>query len=172
MSVEEQGNEFLTLFKRHLNGSVSVEVRLVVCKSVNWDEKTMVADGAADGVPFHNVWLGLGSVTKKPKIGTECVIAVIDGLDGVSILLDAAEVDEIILNNGENGGLTITPELVKQLGKLTARVDGIISALKNAIPVAGAADGGAGLKTSIVTALNTITQKEDFKNIENKRVTH
>ena len=61
-------------------------------------------------------------------------------------------------------------ELKKQLAVLTARVDGIINALKSA-PTA-AQDGGASFKAGIVGVLSALTQKEDFSDIESDKVKH
>lgn len=74
------------------------------------------------------------------------------------------------LNGKQNGGVIKTTELKTQLSVLTARVDGIYNALKNA-PTA-AQDGGASFKSGIVSFLSAITQKEDFSNIESDKVLH
>lgn len=74
------------------------------------------------------------------------------------------------LNGTQNGGVVKAQELKKQLAVLTARVDGIINALKTA-PTA-AQDGGASYKGGIVGVLSAITQKEDFSNIESDKVKH
>lgn len=78
--------------------------------------------------------------------------------------------DIIELDGSDNGGLCKTPELVTQLGYLTARVDTIINALKNS-PTA-AQDGGATYKAGITTILNGIANKEDFSNVESNKVKH
>lgn len=78
--------------------------------------------------------------------------------------------ETVTLNGDDNGGLVITPELSKQLQIMTARIDGIMNALKNA-PTASQ-DGGAAYKAGIVAALNAITQKEDFGAIESDKVFH
>ena len=76
----------------------------------------------------------------------------------------------IELDGTDYGGLCKTPELVTQLGYLTARVDTIINALKNS-PTA-AQDGGATYKAGITTTLDTIVNKEDFSNVESSKVKH
>lgn len=68
------------------------------------------------------------------------------------------------------GGLVIAPELKKQLGLLTQRVDTIISALQSS-PTA-AMDGGAAYKAGITAALATIVNKENFSGIESGKVRH
>jgi hypothetical protein len=53
---------------------------------------------------------------------------------------------------------------------MSVRVDGIINALTNA--QTGTQDGGAAYKAQIVAALSALTNKEDFSNLENKKVLH
>lgn len=80
--------------------------------------------------------------------------------------------DGFELNGTSFGGMVKAPELKTQLDKLTKRVDDIIAAINNGIPAPGAADGGAGLHTSIKTALAAIQDKENFGEIENETVKH
>ena len=68
------------------------------------------------------------------------------------------------------GGIVKVNELKDQLAKLTARVDGIINALKNS-PTAPN-DGGSTFKTGIVAALNGIIDKENFSSIASDKVFH
>ncbi len=88
-------------------------------------------------------------------------------IGSTSVLIDDSG---ITFNEGENGGLTITPDLVNNLDKLTARVDGIINAIRNAAVVAG--DGGAGFKTNMAISLSLLTDKEDFSGIESSNILH
>ena len=72
---------------------------------------------------------------------------------------------------GKNlGGIIKVDELKSQLAKLTARVDGIINALKNSPTTMN--DGAAAYKAAIVTALNLLVNKEDFSSIASDKVFH
>ena len=74
------------------------------------------------------------------------------------------------INGTNNGGLCITPELKTQLDKATARIDGIMDALTNS--QTAAQDGGATYKAGIVSALEQLTDKEDYSHIESDKVLH
>ena len=74
----------------------------------------------------------------------------------------------VMFNGGANGGMTITPKLVEQLDKMSARIDGIIDAINNGVPVAQ--DGGVALQTSIKAYLAGIVDKENFDNVENEKI--
>ena len=81
-----------------------------------------------------------------------------------------SEVESIALRGDQYGGLILVNELVDQLGKLTARVDGIIDAINNGVPIPQ--DGGAALQTTIKAALALLVDKENFNNLENNNVKH
>lgn len=81
-----------------------------------------------------------------------------------------SEVESIALRGDQYGGLIQVNELVDQLGKLTARVDGIIDAINNGVPVPQ--DGGLALQTTIKTGLALLVDKENFNNLENNNVKH
>lgn len=68
------------------------------------------------------------------------------------------------------GGVVKAAELKTQLDKLSARVDGIINAL-NSSPITPT-DGGATFKGGIVAALAALVDKENFSNLESKKVLH
>lgn len=74
------------------------------------------------------------------------------------------------LNGKDNGGIIKAEELKSQLSKLTARVDALYNALQNS--TVGAQDGGAAYKTNITATLKTVTDKEDFSNIESDKAFH
>jgi phage gp45-like len=80
------------------------------------------------------------------------------------------ETGTVELFGTDAGGVVKAAELKTQLDKLSARVDGIIDALNNAIP--GAMDGGVALHTTIKTGLASIVDKEDFSDIESEKVLH
>jgi phage gp45-like len=74
------------------------------------------------------------------------------------------------LSGTDYGGVVKEQELRDQLAKLSARLDGVMNALKNS-PTA-AQDGGAAYKAGVVTALNALADKEDFSHIASDKVLH
>ena len=109
------------------------------------------------------------SLIVKPKEGTQITVADLsNGQMRDLVVIKYDEIDTITINGGKLGGLTITPELVANLGKMTARINGIIDAIKNAPTVPQ--DGGSAFKAAIVTALNGLVDVENFSKIENERI--
>lgn len=169
MSLKNELDQFHGLFKQHLDGTKQAALRWVTAAEIDWNEKTMTATDA-DNLPYYDVLLGVGNVKVKPKPGTDCLIAILEGNEATAFLLYADEADLVEYNDGVNGGLTNTPELKTQLDIMSSRIDGIIDALKNGGIVAG--DGGASYKTSIVISLESISEKEKFTKIEDTKITH
>tara|TARA_R110002020_G_scaffold72109_1_gene185567 strand:+ start:3286 stop:3786 length:501 start_codon:yes stop_codon:yes gene_type:complete len=103
-----------------------------------------------------------------PVVGST-VIATFLSKDTAFISL-YSEIESVQVMGDQFGGLVKIEELIKNLDKLTARVDGIIDAIKNGVPIP--TDGGAGLQTTIKTALALLVDKEDFTTIENENIKH
>jgi hypothetical protein len=169
MSLKDELDQFHGLFKQHLNGTKQAALRWVTATEIDWNEKTMTAEDS-DGLPYYDVLLGVSNVKVKPKPGTDCLIAILEGNEATAFLLYADEADLVEYNDGNNGGLANVPELKGQLEKMTTRIDGIIEALKNGVVVAG--DGGSSYKITVVASLESITKKEDFSKIEDTKITH
>ncbi len=113
----------------------------------------------------------------KPKVGSYVLITLINNKRGNAFVSGYSDVDsirlitpKIELGGDEFGGLIKIEELKQQLNTLTNRVDTIIKAIEQGVPVAG--DGGIGYQTSMKLILATASVKENFDNIENKKVKH
>lgn len=171
MSLNSELDKFNELFKQRLIDNSKATLRWVTAEEVDWEAQTMTASGE-DDLKFFDVLLGLGTVSVKPVLGADCLIAIVENDDATAFMLYANEAELISYNGGENGGLTNTPELKIQLDKLTARVDGIIDAIKDPAVIATAQDGGNALWALFKALIAQITEKENFDNIENEKITH
>ena len=171
MSLRDELDIFGQLFNRHLNDSMKATLRWVIPTEVDWDAQTMIAvDG--DGLEFYDVLLGVGTTAVKPVKGTDCLIAIIEGDEATAFMLYADEAELIQFNGGDNGGLTIVPELKKQLDKMTARIDGIVDAINDQSVVATPQDGGTALLSLLRAQIAKIQDKEKFDDIEDTKITH
>ena len=100
MTLKNELDRFSQLFKGHLNGSMKATLRWVSATEVDWDAQTMTAvDG--DGLEFFDGLLGVGTTAVKPVVGTDCLIAIVEGDEATAFLLFADEAEEIYLNAGE-----------------------------------------------------------------------
>lgn len=169
MSVERDIKETI----RGIAGRTGREILFQAeVKSVS-DETCDVED---DGVVYKDVMLTAvggypSALNIKPTKGSTVVVA--DLSQGDRRLLMVAkytEVESVSIWQGKNGGLCNVPELKKQLERMSKRIDTIIDAINNATP--SPQDGGASLKSTMMTTLQTILQKEDFSEIEDERFKH
>ncbi len=174
MSFNSEIDKMVKLLKMHINATAKATMRWATCEAVDWENKTMTAVDE-NGLPYYSVLLGGNSAAIKPKIGADCLIAIVNNEETTTFLICADEVelmemasDKIVFNGGELGGLVLAGELKTQLDKLTARVDGIIKAIRESAVVAS--DGGAAFKLNMTTVLKTLTNKEDFSNLENDKI--
>ena len=171
MSLQTEADEFMMLFKRHLNGSMQAQIRWVTCKSVDWDKKTMEAEGMSDELAYYDVALGFGSVDIKPALESDCLIAILEGQESVAFLIYAVEAELMEFNGGDNGGLAITPKLVTELDKTNSLLQSIITVLSGS-PVPEPGNGSPSALQIALKAAITGKQLGDYSDIENDKITH
>ncbi len=178
-------SEFSELIARKALELIPVQTVWAICKSVDWDNKTMVATGQTDSLDYEGVLLGNGFEYKRPKEGTICLLGVIQNNDAMVFLIDALEVEEYLitdktgfkihlkdgklqLNGDEFGGIVKAPELKTQIDKNTEAIKQLQQIFNSWTPVAQ--DGGAALKGLI--AQFTSRPTADLSNIENETIKH
>jgi len=148
------------------------EVYSIICKvSEVSSEVAELAPLNGDASLFDVKLLAGTSATPlliTPVVGST-VIATFLSKDTAFISL-YSEIESVQIMGDQFGGLIKIEELIKNLDKLTARVDGIIDAIKNGVPIP--TDGGAGLQTTIKVALALLVDKEDFTTMENENIKH
>jgi hypothetical protein len=161
-----------------LNGSIkykpSVESLAVIMQANSSESQPFfIALSKIDGITFTRGKTTFNWSITSPSIdadGNEIAGETDDKISlslGDSVLNVTKDIWEF--NGGDLGGLTKTQELKTQLDKVTARIDGIIDAITNAVPVTDYS--GAGLQASIVAGLQLIIDLEDFSQIENTKIT-
>lgn len=120
-------NELAQAINNKITGAqtgAKAQLRFVECTAVNWKGKTMDAKGADDDVPYLDIFLGLGSVYVKPAVGSNCLIAMVDGESTAAFLLatekaDMVEVESrVVFNGGRNGELVKIEALTATMNKL------------------------------------------------------
>jgi len=146
----------------------------------NYPDKDYIDVKDLSGTIYHDVRkravIGTGNDAKKgivitPVSGSSVIVSRIGDSDELFVEM-FSEVESIIIDGGDNGGLTITPELKTQLDKLTARVDGIINAINSQTVIPVPQDGGTALLSLLRLEIAKITDKEKFDKIENTKIKH
>lgn len=154
-------------------------------KVISVDKENEVCEvEKAEGLSFYNVRLNSiidileTKVTAYPKVGSYVICQLLNDNKHVAYISKFSEVDEIkvicekiTINDGANGGLTITPELKKELVKNNA----ILSAIMNVIEGISIMELGNGNPSALQIALQSAIAGKtvgSFENIENTKVRH
>jgi hypothetical protein len=147
---------------------IVVQTEWVVCKSVNWDEKTLAATDA-NGVEISDILCGLEMLQIKPKENAKCLIGMIDNNNAQAFLINCEEVEEVVWNGGNNKGLVKLPELIDKLNAIENKVNDIITWTATHTH-AGVTPGGGTSGVAVgVTGTLTTTQEGD---LENEKIKH
>lgn len=178
-------DEFNKLIGQRIKELLPVQTVWAVCKSVDWESKTMTATGQSDSLDYEDVSLGVGWQYLKPKVKTICLLGIEENNPANAFLIDAFEIEEmelkdatgfklhlkagkLTINGDAYSGLVKAPELKQQLDKNTAILQMIQEVFTNWVAVPN--DGGAALKT--LAAQFTSLVRADLSNIENENIKH
>lgn len=170
MTLKSELDNFGGLFKQHLSGAMKATLRWVTADSVDWQNKTMTATDA-DDLPYYDVLLGVGTVSVKPSVKTDCLIAIVEGDDATAFLLYANEADLIEFNGGANSGLIKIVELESKLNELVNKFNnhvhsGVITEVTGG---GGALAVGTPGNSDTPTSTADSFDKADF---EDSKITH
>ena len=94
MSLDKLKQTIIELIK----GNIPIQTVWVTVSEVDWEERTMTAIGIDDELEYYDVLLGLGSIDLKPKVGSSCLIGIIENRDTASFLIMVDEIEEIDIN--------------------------------------------------------------------------
>lgn len=128
------------------------------------DEKAEIFD-----VRLKSMETASGALLIVPKLQSGCLVSFINAQGQTPYLLECDEAESILLNKGRFGGLIKIEELTTQLQLLNRWLETFTEAVKSAVIVPN--DGGAALKSAIVSAVETL-DLPDYSGIENETVKH
>ena len=107
------------------HGGRQAQLRWCTARSVDKEKRIMDAMGEADELEYFDIQLGMGAVNIYPKVGSLCLIAIVEGQETDAYLVSAAEVDgmeltaeTITLNGGQTGGLVLVEKLTEKLNAI------------------------------------------------------
>lgn len=124
--------------------------------------KTILTIGDTETVVEDN---SVTLTTKSVSVEVKDKTVKID-VDGTTVEFDG----NTTTFNGGSETMANATDLKKQLEKMSKRIDGIIDAIKNAVAIPQ--DGGTGLQKTMVTALATIVDKENFDQMIDDKIKH
>lgn len=161
-------------------GNGELVVMMGICISVDMTAYTAVVAPYMKndvGETTNTVTVNLNTVSGsnlglilQPTVNTEVVIMSVDG-PGVYVLVQAKQVDKILMNGGCNGGLINVTALITKLNNLENDVNNLKNIFSTLwIPVPN--DGGAALKAAAATWAGSTLTDSVRGDIEDTKVVH
>lgn len=160
--------------KRMIESMMVVPAMFATVESVDRDKLLIDVKPLDDSPTIFDVRLGISipgqpkaGLVMIPKVGSQVIIGQM--MTDQWYLLQASDIEELMLNGNSLGGLVDWPSAKQQLDKLSARVDLLYNAIKTGVPIPQ--DGGVGYQNTMKMILEA-EQKEDFSELENEVVKH
>ena len=111
-----------------------------------------------------------GTFTMYPKVGSVVLVGIVENVVTDAVVLSVSEVDDIIFNDGTNGGLVIVGEAVSQIQEIKDDLNSLKTAVGGWIPVPQ--DGGAALKTALTNWSTATLADVDANAMQNEKFKH
>lgn len=158
--------EFKQLWNDKQKSSTPIQTEWAEVKEVDWEDKTMTCIGQNNGLEYFDILLGLGSIYKKPKIGSMVLVGSIDNSEE-GFMIDCEEFEEVLIVSGQSE-FTINTEgfIVKKgdeslkevMNDLIAQINALNLQLQKVVVSAGVTPDVPALQ-EIVQETNTIKQR-------------
>jgi hypothetical protein len=169
-------DKFYENISRIVGGSRQAQLRFAICKSVDWEDRTMTAIGVSDDVPYEGVQLGFGYTDIKPSVDTVCLIGILEGKEALSFLINAEGVelveikaDKIVFNGGALG-LSMSDKIADKLNLVKDDLNDLKTVFKNWVVAPN--DGGSALKAAATAWANKTMKAIERSEIEDAKITH
>lgn len=101
MSLNDQISEFMQLQEKRQREILTPGCVWAVVKTVDWDKKTMVAQGVQDDLEYYDVQLGLGSFYRKPVVGSTVMLGVPELQGNETFLIECEDFEEALYVSGD-----------------------------------------------------------------------
>lgn len=145
------------------------------------DEQAQTCDVKIDeGYIIYDVRLTSveeAEIVMIPKVGAWCVVAIIDNEESLTYAMGfsaidkiLANVEEIVINEGENGGLVKISALIDEIDSLKRDLNDLKTAFKSWVVTPN--DGGAKLKTAASVWASSSLELTNRDALEDTKVKH
>lgn len=145
------------------------------------DEQTQTCDVKIDeGYIIYDVRLTSvddAEIVMIPKVGAWCVVAIIDNEESLTYAMGfsaidkiLANVEEVVINDGDNGGLVNVSALIDEIDALKRDLNNLKTAFKSWVVTPN--DGGAKLKTAASVWASSSLELTNRDALEDTKVKH
>lgn len=171
MSLETQ---LVTMIEKLVRKNVPVVITEGIVTSVDKEKNT--CDVNRGDLPelfevrMNAVLSATGVLTIYPKPQSKVLCAIIENNPTDAYVLTCTDVDEIIFNEGENGGLVKVDALASELTSIKDDLNALKTAFQGWVVVAS--DGGAALKAAAATWSGQQLAEVDSDALQNVKFKH
>lgn len=156
-------------FERLQDGARQAQLRWVTVTGVDKEKLMMDAIGISDNLEYYDIQLGMGASNILPKVGSGCLVGIVEGQETDAFLISAEEIEEIQIkadtsitfNNGELGGLVKVKALTDVINDMVSKFNAHTHQVTGVTPGSGSVIAPAPTST-----MNSLQQSQ----IENERV--
>lgn len=145
------------------------------------DEQAQTCDVKIDeGYIIYDVRLTSveeAEIVMIPKVGAWCIVAIIDNEESLTYAMGfsaidkiLANVEEVVINHGENGGLVNVSALIDEIDALKRDLNNLKTAFKSWVVTPN--DGGAKLKTAASVWASSSLELTNRDALEDTKVKH
>lgn len=166
MTIDEQ---LRRAFENNLNGARQAQLRWVTVTGVDKENRAMDAVGVSDNLEYFCIQLGMGAFNIYPKLGTNCLVAIVEGQETDAFLVAAENIEEmeikasttVTFNGGGLGGLVKVKELTDVINDMVSKFNAHTHQVMGVTPGSGSVVAPAPIST-----MKNLQQTQ----IENERV--
>ena len=109
-------------------------------------------------------------IVEIPKVGSSVLIGLIGNDKNTAFVVKCSEVEEIIINNGDLGGIPISEKVMDNLKAIKDYVQAMKSAIENGLTSVGAGTAASGSAGSAAFTSAMAGQTITFDDIENDKI--
>lgn len=166
MTTDEQ---LRNAFERLQGGARQAQLRWVTATTIDKVNLMMDAIGVSDNLEYYGIQTGMGAFDIFPKVGTNCLVGIVEGQETDAFLLSAEAIEEvrikagtsITFNDGKLGGLVRVEALTKVINDMVGKFNAHTHQVNGVAPGSGSVIAPAPIST-----MSSLQQSQ----IENERV--
>lgn len=113
-----QWDELIRVINERIRQQVKPQLRWGTVQKVDWPNRRADVKSVADGLMYYDVHLGLGSMNQKPKQGSTCLIAMIEGKETAWYMLSATELDGLYVAAQNETLREVLTDLIDEVKKI------------------------------------------------------
>ena len=111
-------DEVIRVLDERMAAKVTPQLRWATVDSVDWTNKTADVTVIADELAIYGVELGLGGVDLRPKVGSKCLVLLIEKSTTKGYMLTAEELDGVRVVSQNESLKDVLNDFIDEVNKI------------------------------------------------------